>query len=106
MDADLEALASVHVFDELREADPEQAFYDSFVDAEVLAAVDALPDEFREVVVLGDLHGLPYAEIAEVLGVPVGTVKSRLFRGRRLLAKELYDYAVDMGYIRPRKVAP
>ncbi|HUH13139.1 MAG TPA: sigma-70 family RNA polymerase sigma factor [Longimicrobiales bacterium] len=106
IDADVESLAAVQIFDELREVDPERAFYDSFVDAEVLAAVDGLPEEFRDAVTLGDLHGLPYAEIAEILEVPVGTVKSRLFRGRRLLAKTLYDYAVDMGYIPARKVSP
>ena len=51
---------------------------------------------------LSDLEGLPYADIAELMEVPVGTVKSRLFRGRRQLQKVLYDYAVEMGYIAPR----
>ena len=50
-------------------------------------------------VVLSDLEGLPYNEIAEFMNVPVGTVKSRLFRGRRQLQERLYDYAVEMGYI-------
>ena len=50
---------------------------------------------------LSDLEGLSYAEIAAVLGIPTGTVKSRLFRGRRLLQKELYAYAVEEGYVRP-----
>ncbi len=49
--------------------------------------------------VLSDVHELRYAEIAEVLGVPEGTVKSRLFRGRRLLQKRLVGYAVEMGYL-------
>ena len=52
--------------------------------------------------VLSDLEGLPYAEIAEMMEVPVGTVKSRLFRGRRQLQKVLYEYAVEMGYIAAR----
>ena len=56
----------------------------------------------RTTVVLSDVEGLPYAEIAELMDVPVGTVKSRLFRGRRQLQQALYDYAVEMGYIPPR----
>jgi RNA polymerase sigma-70 factor (ECF subfamily) len=97
-----ESFASVLYFDDVRAADPERAFYDSFVDAEVMAALDRLPSEFREAVVLADLEGLPYDEIAAVLRVPKGTVKSRIFRGRRLLQQELYEYAVTMGYVRPK----
>jgi RNA polymerase sigma-70 factor (ECF subfamily) len=55
--------------------------------------------------VLSDLHGLRYAEIAEVLDIPEGTVKSRLFRGRRILQKKLVDYALEMGYIKPSVAA-
>ena len=69
---------------------------------EVLRAVDELPANFREVVVLSDMEGLSYPEIGEVLGVPIGTVKSRLFRGRRLLQQALYEYALEMGYVRPK----
>jgi len=72
------------------------------VDEKVLEAVDALPADFREVLVLSDMEGMRYAEIAETLQVPVGTVKSRLFRARRLLQAQLYSYAVEMGYIKPR----
>lgn len=82
------------------DADPEGHFYDSFVDEEVTRAIDALPDEYRTAVVLSDLHGLRYAEIAAVLDIPEGTVKSRLFRGRRILQKKLVDYALEMGYIK------
>ena len=49
---------------------------------------------------MSDVEGLSYEEFARVLTVPVGTVKSRLFRARRLLQQKLYDYAVGMGYIR------
>jgi RNA polymerase sigma-70 factor (ECF subfamily) len=49
------------------------------------------------------MEGMRYAEIAEALQVPVGTVKSRLFRARRLLQARLYAYAVEMGYIKPRE---
>ena len=82
------------------EADPEGRFYDSFLDDEITRAIDALPDEYRSAVILSDLQGLRYAEIAEILGIPEGTVKSRLFRGRRILQKRLVDYAVEMGYVR------
>jgi RNA polymerase sigma-70 factor (ECF subfamily) len=50
------------------------------------------------------MEGMRYAEIAEALQIPVGTVKSRLFRARRLLQAALYQHAVEMGYIKPRKV--
>lgn len=96
----VEALASTAVFSAVEIADPERVFFDSFVDEEVTGAVDALPGPFREVVVLSDLEGLDYGEIARVLDVPIGTVKSRLFRGRRLLQQQLYAYALEMGYIR------
>ena len=87
-------------YEAVGEADPEGKFYDSFLDDEITRAIDALPAEYREAVILSDIHDLRYAEIAEVLGVPEGTVKSRLFRGRRILQKKLVGYAVDMGYIR------
>ena len=85
------------------EADPERRFYDSFLDEEITRAIDALPDEYRAAVVLSDVEGLRYAEIADVLRIPEGTVKSRLFRGRRILQKQLAGYAVDMGYIKPAR---
>ena len=82
------------------EADPEGRFYASFLDEEITRAIDDLPEEYRAAVVLSDVHELRYAEIADVLGVPEGTVKSRLFRGRRLLQKRLVGYAVEMGYLK------
>lgn len=92
------------LFEAVGEADPEGRFYDSFLDDEITRAIRALPEEYRAAVVLSDLQGLRYAEIAEVLGVPEGTVKSRLFRGRRILQKKLAGYAVDMGYIKPSSI--
>lgn len=88
------------LFEAVGEADPEGRFYDSFLDDEVTRAIHALPEEYRAAVVLSDLQGLRYAEIANILGVPEGTVKSRLFRGRRILQRKLAGYAVDMGYIK------
>lgn len=89
-------------FEAVGEADPEGRFYDSFIDEEVMREIDKLPEDYRTAVVLSDIHGLRYAEIAEILGIPEGTVKSRLFRGRRILQKRLVDYAVEMGYVKAR----
>jgi RNA polymerase sigma-70 factor (ECF subfamily) len=81
------------------EADPEGDFFKTIVDEGVLQHLQELPEDYRSAVVLSDLEGFSYQEIAEMMDVPVGTVKSRLFRGRRVLQKVLYDYAVSMGYI-------
>jgi RNA polymerase sigma-70 factor (ECF subfamily) len=102
---DLEAIEPHALYRAVGTADPEGSFFGQLVDEKVLEAVDALPPEFREVLVLSDVEGLRYAEIAEALQVPVGTVKSRLFRARRLLQARLYAYAVEMGYIKPREGA-
>jgi len=80
-------------------ADPEREFFDRLIDDQVVRAIDELPGEFREVLVLSDLGDLKYAEIAQVLDIPVGTAKSRLFRARRLLQERLRDFAVEAGYI-------
>jgi RNA polymerase sigma-70 factor (ECF subfamily) len=69
----------------------------------VLEAIDALPPDFREVLALSDIEGMTYAEIADTLQIPVGTVKSRLFRARRQLQAQLYAHAVEMGYIQARE---
>jgi RNA polymerase sigma-70 factor, ECF subfamily len=103
IDADVGALVGTPVFGNLELSDPEKEFFASFVDEEVMRAVDDLPETFREAVVLCDLEGLSYPELTEVLEVPVGTVKSRLYRGRRLLQQALYDYALQMGYVRPKE---
>jgi RNA polymerase sigma-70 factor (ECF subfamily) len=91
--------------DAIGEADPEGRFYDSFLDDEIVRAIDSLPDEYRSAVVLSDIQELRYAEIAQILGIPEGTVKSRLFRGRRLLQRKLRDYAETMGYVKSLALA-
>jgi RNA polymerase sigma-70 factor (ECF subfamily) len=101
---DLEAVEPHAIYRAVEEVDPEGAFFDQIVDEKVLAAIDKLPPEFREVLVLSDMEGLRYGEIAEALQVPVGTVKSRLFRARRQLQAALYAYAVESGII-PRREA-
>lgn len=87
------------VFLDVRDRDPEGAFWDQVVDEKILREIDDLPEEFREPVVLSDLEDLSYREISQILEVPLGTVKSRLFRGRRILQKRLYDYAVSTNLI-------
>jgi len=86
--------------DALYEADPEGRIFDHIIDDQVIAAIDELPAEFRVAVVLSDLEGLSYQEVAELMGIPVGTVKSRLFRARKRLQERLYEYAVEMGYLK------
>jgi RNA polymerase sigma-70 factor (ECF subfamily) len=67
---------------------------------DVKRALDDLPEEYRMVVILADLEDFSYKEIADIVGCPVGTVMSRLFRGRRLLRKSLEDFAKKSGYIK------
>jgi RNA polymerase sigma-70 factor (ECF subfamily) len=83
--------------------DPEGDYFRSLVDDRILEAIDSLPVDFREAVVLSDLQGMSYQEVAEILQIPLGTVKSRLFRGRKLLQDKLYQFALDGGYIKARK---
>ncbi len=97
---DVDSIEPYAVFPEVQDEDPQGAFFDRIVDDEVLRAIDQLPEVFRETLVLSDVEGMSYQEIAGILEVPVGTVKSRLFRARHLLQGKLYDYAVEMGYIK------
>jgi RNA polymerase sigma-70 factor, ECF subfamily len=71
----------------------EEAAVSAMTDEEVVAALDALPEAFRLVVYLADVEGFSYAEIAEITEAPLGTVMSRLHRGRRALAQALAPYA-------------
>ena len=73
---------------------------------DVVAALHALPEEFRTVVMLCDLEGLAYKEIADAIGRPVGTVMSRLYRGRRLLERRLHALAVERGIVKAGEAAP
>jgi RNA polymerase sigma-70 factor (ECF subfamily) len=81
--------------------DPESAALRPVLEAEIRAALDELPEEFRLAVVLADVEELSYREIADIMGCPIGTVMSRLHRGRRLLKHRLYDHAREMGIIGP-----
>lgn len=79
--------------------DPETQALTPLVEAEVQRALDELPDEFRLAVVLSDVEELSYKEIAEAMGCPIGTVMSRLHRGRRMLQKTLREHAVALGIV-------
>jgi RNA polymerase sigma-70 factor (ECF subfamily) len=83
-------------------ADPERHFFERMVSDDVVKAVDGLPIDFRMVVILADLQEFSYKEIADILDIPVGTVMSRLFRGRRLLEKALLHYAAEAGIVPSR----
>jgi RNA polymerase sigma-70 factor (ECF subfamily) len=81
------------------EEDPQGKFFGQFLDSEIVGALNSLPDQFRESVVLCDVSGLSYEEISNVLDCPLGTVRSRISRGRELLFHKLYDYARDRGLL-------
>jgi RNA polymerase sigma factor (sigma-70 family) len=80
----------------------EEEFLDGLLKEDLQAAVRGLPEEYRTVVLLVDVHGLKYREAADTLGVPVGTVRSRLARARARLQEELWSHAVDHGLREPR----
>ena len=79
---------------------PENGALHRTFSTDVKDALEALPDEFRMVVILADLNDFSYKEIAHILGCPVGTVMSRLFRGRKMMRKVLVDVAFERGIIR------
>ncbi len=82
------------------EKTPEDRIFDGLLDDDITCAIDSLPENFRLAVTLSDLEGLSYREIAEILDCPVGTVMSRLYRGRKLLRESLRDYAKRLGYVK------
>lgn len=83
-------------------ADPndlQKKLYGGLLSDEVARALQRLPEDFRTVVILCDIEGLTYEEIADFVECPIGTVRSRLHRGRKLLQAQLYDYAKQQGLI-------
>ncbi len=84
----------------------EDELMDWFTDAEVKSAMEALPESFRLAVILADIEGFSYKEIAEILDIPIGTVMSRLHRGRKSLQKQLYEFAAGRGLVDPDDDSP
>jgi RNA polymerase sigma-70 factor, ECF subfamily len=77
----------------------EDEVLDHITESEVKEAIEALPEQFRMAVLLGDVEGFSYKEIAEILDIPIGTVMSRLHRGRKALQKRLYEFGRQRGLV-------
>ena len=101
----LEDVTEYYLYDHLADGaapsgveSPEREVLDRIGDERVLRALEELPVEFRQVELLADVEGFSYREIADILGIPIGTVMSRLYRGRRRLQKLLWQEAQEAGY--------
>lgn len=102
----VEDVGEFYLYHRLGEAAPsgmarsaEEELLNTFTDAAVKEAMEELPEPFRLAVYLADVEGFSYKEIAEIMGVPIGTVMSRLHRGRKALQHKLYRYALEKGLI-------
>ena len=78
-------------------ANPERQFFNDMLGTTIMGAIERLPDAFRTTILLVNVEGLTYDEAAEALGVPAGTIRSRMKRGRTLLQKALWQQAIDAG---------
>ncbi len=103
--ADVEDVEDLYLYHRLSSVDgaasrsAEEEALASFTDEEVKAAIESLPEAFRIAVLLADVEGFSYKEIAEITDVPIGTVMSRIHRGRRALQKALHDFAESRGLV-------
>jgi RNA polymerase sigma-70 factor (ECF subfamily) len=79
-------------------ANPERQFFNNVLGSAIMAAIDGLPEAFRTTIILVNVEGLTYDEAAEALGVPPGTVRSRMKRGRTMLQKALWEQAREAGF--------
>lgn len=103
-ESELDDIEELYLYRRLRDEtkfgqSAEEQLMELFSEAEVVSAVEALPDAYRTAVLLADVEGFSYKEIAEILEIPVGTVMSRLHRGRKALQKELYAFAEARGLV-------
>ncbi|HUL44585.1 MAG TPA: sigma-70 family RNA polymerase sigma factor [Bacteroidota bacterium] len=85
-------------YDASDQNDLQEKIFDGLLEDDVAGALESLPEDFRTVVILCDIEGLSYEEIAEFIDCPVGTVRSRLHRGRKMLREKLLGYAKRHGY--------
>ena len=98
---DFEDIVSYHDTDDDRISgymDLREEIFQSMMGDEVTTAINALPVDFRTVILLCDIEGFTYEEIAKIIDVPIGTVRSRLFRARNMLKENLKSYAQKLGY--------
>jgi RNA polymerase sigma-70 factor (ECF subfamily) len=93
----------IHLPSKRATLDPAGDVADRSLSDQVQQALEKVPVDFRTVVILSDIEGFSYKEIAEIVEIPVGTVMSRLFRGRRILQEQLFDYAVEEGVLKPKR---
>ena len=106
---DFEDIVSYHNSDDRGSAsylDLREEIFQNMMGDEVTNAINKLPIDFRTVILLCDVEGFTYEEISKIINVPIGTVRSRLFRARNMLKEKLKEYALSMGYqdIRGKKV--
>jgi RNA polymerase sigma-70 factor, ECF subfamily len=97
-DQELESLAAARLHNQARASGVDHMFSRLDLGPAISTAIAALEPPFRDVVVLADVEGFTYEEVAEALGIPVGTVRSRLYRARRQLQEALLKYAIDAGF--------
>lgn len=99
---DYEEIVAYHDTDDDRisgYSDLRQEIFEHMMGDEVTSAINSLPIDFRTVILLCDIEGFTYEEIAHIIDIPIGTVRSRLFRARNLLKEKLLNYAKEHGYI-------
>jgi RNA polymerase sigma-70 factor (ECF subfamily) len=94
-------VSDAEIFGDLKTSTtPEDQILEKLLDEELRAAMNTIPDDFRLAIILSDLEGFTYKEIAEIVDCPIGTIMSRLYRGRKLLRTNLYKHAKRRGFLK------